>query len=91
MKKKQLAIMEKLVEETRSMRKALEGQQRWDQPLTREEAAEYLKVHPDTLYRWARQNRITYSRFGNGGRAAMRFLKKDLDVFVEQSKIVALE
>ncbi len=24
-----------------------------DRPLTREEAAKYLGVHPDTLYKWA--------------------------------------
>ncbi len=59
--------------------------------MTREEAAEYLKGHPDTVYRWARQNRITYPGFGDGDRAPRRFLKKDLDAFVVEGRIAAVD
>jgi excisionase family DNA binding protein len=61
-------------------------------PLTREEAADYLGVHKDTLYRWAiEEGRIAYSRLGEGGRSPIRFTRKDLDDFLEHQRIGTLD
>ena len=63
-----------------------------NRPLARDEAAAYLGVHKDTLYRWAvEEGRIAYSRLGEGGRAALRFSKQDLDDFVSRQRISSLE
>jgi excisionase family DNA binding protein len=43
------------------------------------EAAEYLDVGEPTLYRWMRDNRITYRKVGD----STRFLKEDLDAVTE--------
>ncbi len=43
------------------------------------EAAEYLQVGEPTLYRWMRDNRITYRKIGD----STRFLQKDLDDIVQ--------
>lgn len=73
------------------LRKQSEQQGRYDKPLTRDEAAEYLQVHPDTLYRWARDGEISYSRLGDGKTAPMRFWKKDLDAFLSKKRIPGVE
>lgn len=54
-------------------------------PLTRQEAAEYLKVHPDTLFRWTSDGKVKYARLGN----AIRFKKVDLDDFMERESVPA--
>ena len=63
-----------------------------NRPLTREEAADYLGVHKDTLYRWAvEEGRIAYSRLGDGGRAPIRFAKRDLDDFLLRQRISTVQ
>ena len=62
-----------------------------NRPLTREEAADYLGVHKDTLYRWAvEEGRIAYSRLGDGSRAPIRFTQKDLDEFINVMRITSV-
>ena len=82
-----------LIDEVRELWRAVEGPGKTDEdrPLTRTEAAEYLGVHPDTLFRWAHENKVAYIRFGNGEKAQMRFLKKDLESFVAGGRIAAVE
>ena len=48
--------------------------------LTKEEAAKYLRMHPDTLRRYA--NRGELKRYGSG--KMQRFRQHDLDKFLEQ-------
>jgi excisionase family DNA binding protein len=61
-------------------------------PMTRAEAAEYLQIHPDTLYRWSvEEGKIAYCRLGEGARASLRFLKKDLDQFLSKQRIPTVE
>lgn len=43
------------------------------------EAAEYLAIGEQTLYRWMRDGKITYRKIGD----STRFLKEDLDAFVQ--------
>lgn len=43
------------------------------------EAAEYLEIGEQTLYRWMRDGKITYRKVGD----STRFLKEDLDALVE--------
>ena len=62
----------------------------YDGPLTRLQAAEYLQIHPDTLYRLAREGQITYSRLGDGDRAPMRFYRRDLDSYLSKCAIKAI-
>ncbi len=81
------------VEELRKLvGRGLQHQDKLGRPLTREEGAGYLNIHPDTLYRWAvEEGKIAYSRLGDGGRAPLRFLKKDLDDFLTRSRIYTVE
>ncbi len=62
-----------------------------NRPFTKDEAAQYLGINPDTLCKWARQGRIAYCRLGEGARAPMRFRKKDLDAFLSASRIPTVE
>lgn len=85
-------LMNALIEEVRSLRleirRAQPGKNDVQGPLTREDAAAYLGVHPDTLYRWAvEEGRIAYSRLGDGSRAPIRFLRKDLDEYLAKNRI----
>ncbi len=84
-----------LTAEVRQLREAMERSQdvhdRYSKPLTREQAAEYLSIHPDTLYRWAVEGRVAYSRLGDGERAPMRFLKEDLDEYARNQRIPTVE
>ena len=60
--------------------------------MTRDEAAEYLGVHPDTLYRWAvEEGKIAYSRLGDGGRAPIRFVTRDLDDYLSRTRVPTVE
>ena len=43
------------------------------------EAAAYLQVGEPTIYRWMRDNRITYRKVGD----STRFLREDLDAVIE--------
>ena len=47
---------------------------RMDTLLTREEAAEYLRVHPDTVRRWAREGRFPEHKIGG----AVRYVREEL-------------
>jgi len=49
---------------------------RW---LSIKDAAVYLDVGEQTLYRWMRENKITYRKIGD----SIRFLQEDLDVVVQ--------
>ena len=53
--------------------------------LTTEEAAAYLKVHPETMRNWARKGVIPAAKLGNRG--GFRFKREDLDRFLEQRLI----
>jgi len=46
---------------------------------TIKEAASYLNVGEPTIYRWMRENRITYRKVGD----STRFLQEDLDSLVD--------
>ena len=89
-------LVRELIAEVRLLRKEVERRSESghpdNRPLTREEAAEYLGIHKDTLYRWAvEEGRIAYSRLGEGSRASIRFNHEDLDDFVRQQRIGSLE
>ena len=75
-------VFEQLLEEVRGLREAMErvaeGTGKYDKPMTRDEAAAYLQVHPDTLYRWAMEGMVAYSRMGDGQKAPLRFTKEQL-------------
>ncbi|OGV48105.1 MAG: hypothetical protein A2X49_12905 [Lentisphaerae bacterium GWF2_52_8] len=43
------------------------------------EAAEYLEVGEQTIYRWMREGKITFRKIGDG----TRFLQEDLDAVVQ--------
>ena len=91
----QFELTSELIVELRSLRLAIErhnGSNDRDRPLTREEAAEYLGVHKDTLYRWAvEEGRIAHSRLGEGARAPLRFRKEDLDDYLQRQRIGTVE
>lgn len=77
-----------VLREMKSLMRSMVTTERYAQPMDRETAAEYLGIHPDTLYRWAvEEGRIAYSRFGEGKRAALRFTRRDLDAFVSASRV----
>ena len=90
-----MSEIQELTAEVRALRetmgRAQEAQDRYGKPLTREQAAEYLSIHPDTLYRWAVEGRVAYSRLGDGERAPLRFLKEDLDEFARGQRIPTVE
>jgi len=50
-------LVASLIAEMRSLRLAIEHKReqrcKYDSPLTRDQAAKYLGVHPDTIYKWA--------------------------------------
>lgn len=46
---------------------------------TIKEAAKYLSIGEQTLYRWMRDNKITFRKIGD----STRFLEEDLDAFVQ--------
>lgn len=85
-------LLEQLNENMATIARELERTNRYSQPMTRDEAAAYLQVNADTLYRWSvREGRITYSRLGDGGRAALRYRREDLDDFIRKSRIPTVE
>ena len=86
------ALLTDLIVEVRAMREIIELSQQpknlSDAPLTREEAAGYLGIHPDTLYRWAvEEGKLAYARLGDGGRSPIRFVKRDLDEFLSRMRV----
>ena len=83
MAENELNPMAELVQEVRALRETIahigKASDKYTRPLTREEAADYLQVHKDTLYRWSIEGLVAYSRIGDGPKAQMRFTKADLD------------
>lgn len=47
--------------------------------LTAMEAAQYLKVQPRTVLKWAKEGRIPAHRLSGSRRVTWRFLKSELD------------
>jgi len=96
MANEQTELLAELIKEMRSLRVAIESDSKHfgnhNGPLTREAAAEYLGVHPSTLYRWAvEEGRIAYSRLGKGKKASLRFTRNDLDAFLSGERIPAVD
>lgn len=87
----QTELTQILIDEVRMLRSAIELRPNHDEPMTRDQAAAYLKMHPDTLYKLARVNKIAYSRKGEGLRASMVFLKKDLDDYLARTRIPTVD
>ena len=50
--------------------------------LTAREAAQYLKVQPRTILKWAKQGRIPAHPLSGSKRVTWRFLKSELDVML---------
>jgi excisionase family DNA binding protein len=50
--------------------------------LTTSEAATYLRVHIETMRRWAREGAIPAAKLGNRG--GFRFRQEDLDAFLKR-------
>lgn len=61
--------------------------------LTADGAATYLggQIHPRTLTRWARENRIPAFAMGDGLRRLWRFRASDLDAWMEERKTACQE
>lgn len=62
-----------------------------EQPLDCDGAATYLGLHPQTVRKLAKSNRLTYCRIGEGDRQPLRFLKRDLDAFLNKSRIESVD
>ena len=85
-------LLEQLNENMANIAAELRRFNRYQEPMTRDEAAAYLKINPDTLYRWSVvEGRIRYSRLGNGGRAALRYRVEDLDDFIAGCSIPTVD
>ena len=85
-------VLEACLDELVQIRHIAQNSKKYDYPMSRKEAAEYLKIHPDTLYKWAvEEGRIAYHRLGDGARASLRFLRKDLDDFLASQRIPTVE
>jgi excisionase family DNA binding protein len=54
-----------------------------DDMLTINEVADFLRVHPVTIRRWEKQNRLKSCRIGPKG--SIRFRKKDISAFIDRS------
>jgi excisionase family DNA binding protein len=50
--------------------------------LTANEAAQYLKVEPRTVLRWARERKIPAHALGGTRRRVWRFLRAELDAML---------
>lgn len=55
--------------------------------LTTPEAAAHLRVHPETVRRWAREGAIPAVKLGNRG--GLRFRAEDLDRFMQARRTQA--
>jgi len=55
--------------------------------LTRKEAAEYLRISVRTLDKLAQDGEIPYSKLGKGVRGRVLYRQKDLDAYIERTKI----
>jgi len=59
--------------------------------MTTDEAADYLKIKPRTLQRWARVGKIKAYAFPGNRRKVWRFLRADLDTMLAHSQGAAEE
>lgn len=82
-------VIHELLDEVRSLCVAVEHGQNTDRPLTRKEAAEYLQVHEDTVYAWAKGGLLSFSKLGDGQKAPMRFFKDDLEEFARSRRRIS--
>jgi putative resolvase len=58
-----------------------------DELLTLKQAAEILKVHPETLRRWDIEGRLKAVRIGSRrGVGDRRYKKSDLEAYISKSK-----
>ncbi len=87
----QTTLLRQLVEEVHELNEKLTVQVDHDLPMTREQAARFLNMHPDTLYKLARENKIAYSRKGDGKRSEMIFLRQDLEDYLDRMRIPAVD
>lgn len=55
-----------------------------DKLLTVYEAAEYLDIHPMTLYRWVRKGKMPAAKLGKN----WRFRKEKLDAWIDKNTIL---
>jgi len=55
--------------------------------LTRKEAAAYLRISVRTLDHLAHEGDIPYSKLGNGPRARVLYQRRDLDAYLERTKV----
>ncbi|OGO19527.1 MAG: hypothetical protein A2144_07860 [Chloroflexi bacterium RBG_16_50_9] len=53
-----------------------------DDMLTIGEVAGFLRVHPVTIRRWEKQNRLKSCRIGP--KRSIRFMRKDVSAFIKQ-------
>jgi excisionase family DNA binding protein len=61
-----------------------------DEPLmTVKQAAEYLRVSPDTLYDWCARGQIPHRRLRGGGKGPIRFSRAELDAHAARSPAAA--
>jgi excisionase family DNA binding protein len=56
-----------------------------DEIMTLEEVAEYLKLKPQTVYKWAQENQIPGAKLGK----EWRFRKSILDEWIDQSILLS--
>lgn len=91
-------VMEEMRTEIKSVRKTDPGTpqpqacprtddlKKYELPMDRKTAAQYLGVHPRTLYRWsATEGKIKYSLLGKGG--TMSYEREDLDAYIASCAI----
>ena len=57
-------------------------------PPSREQAAEYLRVSPRTVYRWLREGRLQRFRLGNVSRIEMAALDRFVAQFTENTEVL---
>ena len=55
--------------------------------LTRKEAAVYLRISVRTLDELAQDGEIPYSKLGKGLRSRVVYQRRDLDAYVERSRV----
>lgn len=55
--------------------------------LTRKEAAEFLRISVRTLDKLAQDGEIPYSKLGNDSRARVVYQRKDLQGYIERTRV----
>ena len=62
-----------------------------NQWLTANEAAEYLRVQPRTVLKWAKEGSVPAHRLSGCKRVTWRFLKSELDAMLSPPSAAGLE